>query len=158
MRQTARTAIEDLIDVDPVAALVREIMANRTTWTGSASELLRMGADLADHSILRGGPGWPKNPRALAGRLRRAQTFLRTLGIEMTAGRAGRAGTRTITIRTDRENTVTTVSIVGDNDHDPGQSQPSPWPLGAVRDKSHRPEIAAAHDADGTDAKAGLSF
>jgi hypothetical protein len=118
----------------------------------------RMGADLADHSILRGGPGWPKNPRALAGRLRRAQTFLRTLGVEMTFGRAGRAGTRTITIRTDRENTVTTVSIVGDNDHDPGQSQPSPWPLGAVRDKSHRPEIAAAHDADGTDAKAGLSF
>jgi hypothetical protein len=79
-----RTAIEDLIDVDPVAALVREIMANRTTWTGSASDLLRMGADLADHSILRGGPGWPKNPRALAGRLRRARTFFRTLGIEMT--------------------------------------------------------------------------
>jgi len=28
--------------------------------------------------------GWPKNPRALAGRLRGAQTFLRALGIEIT--------------------------------------------------------------------------
>ena len=34
-------------------------------------------------------PGWPKSPRALAGRLRRAQSFLRTLGIEI--GAAGNA-------------------------------------------------------------------
>ena len=30
--------------------------------------------------------GWPKNPRALAGRLRRAQSFLRTLGTEIVFG------------------------------------------------------------------------
>jgi hypothetical protein len=115
---------------------------------------------VSDQRISRGGPGWPKNPRELAGRLRRAQTFLRTLGIEMTFGRAGRAGTRTITIRTGRENTVSTVSSGGDNDHDPGSKQPSRWPLGAVRDKSHRPETApmAADDADDADAKAGVHF
>ncbi len=39
---------------------------------------------------------WPRNPRALAGRLRRAQTFLRTLGIEIDFGREGRVGTRII--------------------------------------------------------------
>jgi hypothetical protein len=33
-----------------------------------------------------------QNPRALAGRLRRAQTFLRTLGIEITFSREGRLG------------------------------------------------------------------
>jgi hypothetical protein len=44
------------------------------------------------------GSGWPKSPRALAGRLRRAQTFLRTLGIEIVFGREGRLGTRTIGI------------------------------------------------------------
>jgi hypothetical protein len=155
-----RTAIEDLIDADPVAARVRQIIANRSTWTGSASDLLRMGAELAHHSISRGGQGWPKNPRELAGRLRRAQTFLHTLGMEMIFGRAGRVGTRTITIRTGRENTVSTVSSVGDNDHDPGSRQPSPWPLGAVRDKSHRPETAptAADDAGNADAKAGFHF
>jgi hypothetical protein len=54
-----------------------------------------------------------KNPRALAGRLRRAQTFLRTLGIEITFSREGRLGTRMIRVNTSTENTVSTVSIVG---------------------------------------------
>ena len=39
-----RTAIEDVIDADPVAACVRDLMAERTTWTGSASDLLSAGA------------------------------------------------------------------------------------------------------------------
>ena len=42
------------------------------------------------------GSSWAKNPRALAGRLRRAQTFLRTLGIEVTFSREGRTGSRMI--------------------------------------------------------------
>ena len=63
--------------------------------------------------------GWPKSPRALAGRLRRAQTFLRILGIEVGFGREGRLGTRTIRITAigeDRSrNTVCTVcSVRGD--------------------------------------------
>jgi hypothetical protein len=37
-----------------------------------------------------------KNPQALAGRLRRAQTFLRVLDIEVTFGREGRLGARII--------------------------------------------------------------
>jgi hypothetical protein len=153
-------AIEDLIDADPVAARVREIMTNRSAWTGSASDLLRAGADLAGHGLPSGAAAWPNNPRALAGRLRRAQPFLRALGIHIAFSRQGRAGTRMIRIRTRPENTVSTVSSVGDNDHDPGSRQPSPWPLGAVRDKSHRPETAAtaADDADDADAKAGLHF
>src|SRR2546426_6170901 len=52
-----RNAIENIIDADPVAALVREIMADRVQWTGSASDLLQVGTNLS---------GWPKNPRALA--------------------------------------------------------------------------------------------
>jgi hypothetical protein len=70
-----------------VPAHVREIMADRAQWTGSASDLLQVGINRS---------GWPKSPRALAGRLRRAQTFLRTLGIEIVFGREGRSGTRTI--------------------------------------------------------------
>jgi hypothetical protein len=53
---------------------------------------------MAGHSTA--SAGWPKNPRALAGRLRRAQTFLRALGIEIIFSREGRAGTRIITMRT----------------------------------------------------------
>src|SRR5262249_18662068 len=100
-----RAAIENIVDADPVAALVREIMADRVQWTGSASDLLQAGTDRS---------GWPKSPRALAGRLRRAQTFLRTLGIEIVFGREGRLGSRTIRIAAIGEdqsrNTVSTVS------------------------------------------------
>ena len=107
LERNRRAAIENIIDNDPVAAVVREIMADRAQWTGSASDLLQVGSSRS---------GWPKSPRALAGRLRRAQTFLRTLGIEIVFGREGRLGTRTIRITAigeDRSrNTVCTVSSV----------------------------------------------
>jgi hypothetical protein len=90
-----RAAIESIIEADPVATCVRAIMVDRTTWAGSASDLLRLFAEGARNAISR-GPAWAKNPRALAGRLRRAQTFLRTLGIEITFSREGREGTRII--------------------------------------------------------------
>ena len=58
------------------------------------------------------GPAWVKNPRALAGRLRRAQTFLRRLGIEITFSREGRTGTRMIRVTTNAKDAVSAVSIV----------------------------------------------
>jgi hypothetical protein len=116
--------IENIIDADPVAAVVRELMADKAQWTGSASDLLQVGTSRT---------GWPKSPRALAGRLRRAQTFLRTVGIEIAFGREGRFGTRTITITATGENqlhdTVSNVSIVSrvsDNGPVAGLSHPRP--------------------------------
>jgi hypothetical protein len=107
-----RDAIENMIEAEPVAACVREIMADKAQWAGSASDLLQLGNKRA---------GWPKSARALAGRLRRAQTFLRTLGIDIGFGREGRLGTRTITITDVGESrshnngsTVSTVSRVSD--------------------------------------------
>jgi hypothetical protein len=88
-----RAAIEGIIEADPVAACVREIMAERGSWTGTAADLLRAGADHSADGIYRDSAGWPKNPRALAGRLRRAQTFLRALGIDITFSREGQVGT-----------------------------------------------------------------
>lgn len=88
------------------AACVREIVAERSSWTGSAADLLQAGAG---HS----STDWPKNPRALAGRLRRTQTFLRGLDIEITFSREGRAGSRITRIRAIQENTVSTVSDHG---------------------------------------------
>src|SRR5262249_8968834 len=92
-----RASIVGIIDADPVAAYVRELMTERSSWTGSAADFLRMSLDhFSDRSISRGNGGWPKNPRVLAGHLRRAQTFLRTLGIHIAFSREGRAGTRVI--------------------------------------------------------------
>jgi hypothetical protein len=116
-----RDAIENIVDADPVPACVREIMADRAQWTGSASDLLRAGTNVA---------GWPKNPRALAGRLRRAQTFLRALGIEIVFSREGRLGTRTIKItaigQSRSGNIVSTVSRVSDNGQGTGLKHAPP--------------------------------
>jgi hypothetical protein len=114
-----RAAIESIVEADPVAACVRAIMVDRTMWTGSA-DLLRLCAESARDDDISRGIAWAKSPRALAGRLRRAQTFLRALGIEVVFSREGRAGTRVITMRTAFANTVSTVSSVRAN----GAGQP----------------------------------
>ena len=90
-----RTAIEGAIEADPVAAFVREIMAVRGTWAGRASDFLRAHIAAGEEVRVRTA-GWPSNPRALAGRLRRCQTFLRTVGIDIAFSREGRTGSRMI--------------------------------------------------------------
>jgi hypothetical protein len=107
-----KAAVESIIEADPVAICIRKLMAERGNWAGTASDLLRAATDLADDNISKKSAGWPRNPGALAGRLRRAQTFLRMLGIEIAFSREGRAGTRTIRISTRIENRAETVSAV----------------------------------------------
>jgi hypothetical protein len=108
-------AIEAVIDTDPVAACVREIMATRHSWTGTASDLLRACAHGTGDTHSIQNQSWPKSPRAFAGRLRRAQTFLRGMGVEIAFTRDGRGGARTIhmTAAPKKELTVSTVSTVG---------------------------------------------
>jgi hypothetical protein len=90
-----RRAIEEVIDADPVAACVRRMMAKQQRWVGTASDLL--DATVIDgNRLARRTADWPKNPRALACRLRRSQAFLRTLGIEIAFQREGREGNRVI--------------------------------------------------------------
>jgi hypothetical protein len=133
-----RAAIENIVDADPVAAHVREIMADTAQWTGSASDLLQVGTNRS---------GWPKSPRALAGRLRRAQTFLRTLGIEIAFGREGRFGTRTIRITAMSENRSMTPSA--------SSAASATMDMGRLEPSSARTGTGAlsADDPDGADAK-----
>jgi hypothetical protein len=92
-------AVEGVIDADPVATAVRAIMATRTVWTGTASDLLGALAEVAGERVAK-SKTWPDSPRALAGRLRRAATFLRKIGIEIGFDKQGRARTRIIWIST----------------------------------------------------------
>jgi hypothetical protein len=131
-----RKAIDDAIDADPVAACVRALMAERGSWTGSAADLLE-GVDPNRTGGSTSHADWPKNPRALGGRLRRAQTFLRALGIEMAFAREGRAGSRVIRMRTTLEDTVSAVSSVGPNGSQAGSAQPPPGP--SLSDDDRRP-------------------
>src|SRR6516165_1614892 len=126
-----RDAIENIVDADPVAAHVRALMADRAQWTGSASDLLQVGINVGGSAMAAWiRSGWPRSPRALAGRLRRAQTPLRALGIEIVFGREGRSGTRTIRITAMGENrthnTVSTVSRASDHRDRASLNHPPP--------------------------------
>jgi hypothetical protein len=135
-----KAAIESIINADPIAAFVRELMSSRSFWTGSAADLLRASLECTGRTS--NGAVWLKNPRAVAGHLRRAQTFLRALGIDIAFNREGRAGNRVIRIRTSLENTVSTVSNVSsvcDNGSNPAPAVQAPR--------------TAAGDADGAEAK-----
>ena len=92
-------AVEAVIDADPVATAVRAVMTERTVWTGTASDLLGAIGEAAGERIAK-SKTWPDSPRALLGRLRRAATFLRKIGIEVAFDREGRARTRVIHITT----------------------------------------------------------
>jgi hypothetical protein len=131
--ENRRSAIEGVIDADPVAALVRQMMAKWARWSGSASDLLRVGADFYGDSHGTGSTGLPKSPRVLAGRLRRAQTSLRALGIEIAFSREGRGGTRIITITAlgakSPCETVRTASIVSNAEPFKSESQPRMGPF-----------------------------
>ena len=88
-------AVEGVIDADPIAAGVRALMAMQIEWTGTASDLLVALTEVAGERAAK-SKTWPDSPRALAGRLRRAATALRKVGIDMNFEREGRARTRII--------------------------------------------------------------
>ena len=83
-------AVETILEGDPVAVTLRALMKDRTKWTGTASALLRELDEKADEGVKR-SKTWPKVARSLSNRLRRAAPFLRTVGIEISQERNGRA-------------------------------------------------------------------
>jgi hypothetical protein len=87
--------MESVIEADPIATAVRSFMSIQTEWSGTASDLLGTLAQLVSETQ-RKAKSWPNSPRALAGRLRRAATFLRKMSIEVAFTKEGRARTRMI--------------------------------------------------------------
>jgi hypothetical protein len=138
-----RTAIEGMIDADPVAACVREIMAERSSWTGSAADLLRASVGRGSDGSSTDRTGWPNNPRALAGRLRRVQTPLRAVGIEIGFRREGRAGTRIIRMNTISKNALQTNSGVRGNGSRSGRSPSGQKP--SARQADSATQMASFH-------------
>ena len=59
-----RAAIEDVIEADPVAACVREIMAERSSWTGSAADFCVSAPTAADDGEFEATP--PAGPEIRA--------------------------------------------------------------------------------------------
>jgi hypothetical protein len=55
--RTTGATVENIVDADPVAALVREMMADRAQWTGSASDLLLAGTRAAGNPMRASSSG-----------------------------------------------------------------------------------------------------
>ncbi|MCH9016000.1 MAG: hypothetical protein IH877_09985 [Gemmatimonadetes bacterium] len=103
-------AIDSVIEADPVGSAVRSLMVSRDEWTGTASDLLDdLSTEVSEK--VRHAKSWPVTPRALSGRLRRAASFLRKVGIDIAFMREGRARTRTIRISRMAENGVIEASL-----------------------------------------------
>ena len=168
-------AVDSVIDADPVGSAIRFLMDSRTEWVGTASDLLGALSVEVGERIAK-SKTWPGTARALSGRVRRAATFLRKVGIDIAFDREGRARTRLIRISCVADDTgaapsrpsapsakmvdveygkgsraagVRTVSPPADAN---GESAGGP----TVRENSVIP--ADADDADGADAKSRDGF
>jgi hypothetical protein len=141
-RRNRDEAVEGVIDADPVATGVRAVMATRTVWTGTASDFLGALAEVVGERVAK-SKTWPDGPRALAGRLLRAVTFLRKIGIEIGFGREGRARARTINITTIQPSATP---------EKPGTQPSAPSASSAPTSKSNSAQSVrtVARDADGS--------
>jgi hypothetical protein len=92
--------VESTIDADSVGHAVRDLMAERDEWTGTATELFALLNSLADERTKK-SHSWPANPRSLTGRIIRMAAFLRSDGIDYIRHARGRR----VTLRRTGEDT-----------------------------------------------------
>ena len=91
-------AVETVLEADNVATAVLSLMSKRTRWEGTATDLLSALNGETTEDVKR-EKKWPKDGRAVSGRLRRAAPGLRQIGITVERDREGKAArNRKITI------------------------------------------------------------
>jgi len=82
-------AVETVLEADVVATTLRGFLAERVgPWTGTATELLK-ALNVIAGEITTKAKEWPKTPTTLSGRLRRASSFLRQIGVRVEFDRRG---------------------------------------------------------------------
>jgi hypothetical protein len=104
----------DVIEGEAIAtAILRLMQQEGATWSGTAGKLLNRLEEIVGEKEAR-RRHWPGSAPVLGARLRRIQERLRRVGIEVSYGRKGLAGTRLINIRQidDSQNAVSPVSAV----------------------------------------------
>jgi hypothetical protein len=115
-------AATKLIDTDLVACAVRTLVANHGPWSGTATEL---DATLRLINKDAGVKDWPPSPRILAGHLRRLDSSLAKVGIELRFDRTGRDRTRVITISKRPEHPVVPIDTEAPDAGEPTLSSAS---------------------------------
>ena len=90
--------VNTVIETDMVGAAVRQLAEERTEWKGTALGLLSALRAMVEEGATR-SKDWPSSPEALSNRLRRAATFLRKAGVQVSFYREGKQGARMIAIQ-----------------------------------------------------------
>ena len=97
------SAVDGVLESDLVAVTLRTFIEKQKEWAGTATELLVALVGLVGERQNR-SKDWPTSARALSGRLRRAATFLRKVGVNVDFKREGNTRTRSIHISIAGEN------------------------------------------------------
>jgi len=89
---------EEALQASPVAAMVMELMEQRTEWEGTPTELLAVLEVLAEeHSVNTKANAWPRAAHTLTRRLNEVRTNLAAVGIQIEMSRGARR--RSVVIR-----------------------------------------------------------
>jgi hypothetical protein len=97
-RENLAASVELVLEASVVGTAVRQFMATREKWSGTAQQLLNLLTPLVGEYIAR-ERDWPKRPNTLSGKLKRAAPALRKIGIHVArATRVGHARDRIVTI------------------------------------------------------------
>lgn len=119
--QNRKVGVEQILNTDIVADAVRALMRRNGEWRGIASELLDVLTDIIGERTAN-SRSWPRTPQELSKRLKRASTYLRSSGIEVSQMREGRNGSRMIHIseRTEaRTRIAANDDVLPSDDHSP---------------------------------------
>jgi hypothetical protein len=123
------------IESSMIGKVLMELLEDASDWEGTATQLLRELEERADLAESKRQPkGWPQNPKALSGAVRRIAPNLRKLGWEFDSWReTDRARTRKVAFRKIKEACVQTDRTVR-QDEIPSQ------PLDADRTQTSLPD------------------
>lgn len=109
-------AIELALEADIVAVAVKALLEDKEEWEEKPTNLLETLRQYVPEDTQR-TKAWPKSPRSLSSRLRRAATFLRQTGIEIefyrTAGSKSERRVRLIKRLSGEKSDATVASVAG---------------------------------------------
>lgn len=138
------------LEGDSVAKILLEMLGDYDEWKGTATDLLAILNRMVDEEVRR-GPKWPKDSRALGGRVRRAAPFLRKAGIETGFEREPRSRRKLITFRKGPKITVPLVLEFPLGTSEPGREEETDTGTRGDREKppASVTEMVADDDAIG---------
>ena len=115
LENTRITMVEDTIEAEPVAMSILNLMADKDSWCGNASELL----DALNNCNAQGNhkyPEWPKIPNQLTRKIGRVSAFLREKGVLIEKRHSGQRFIEIVnlnnTVKAEPENPVQNEDLV----------------------------------------------